>query len=82
MVASASDAIIAVDGRQRVVLFNRAAERMFGCAASEVTGQPLDRFIPTAFRERHREHIRAFGETTGGHSSHKGPKLTESGLSD
>jgi PAS domain S-box-containing protein len=65
VVASATDAIITLDSRQRVVLFNAAAESMFRCAAAEIIGKPLDRFIPTPVRERHRDHIRAFGETTG-----------------
>ncbi len=63
IIRSAMDAIITVDEAQRVTLFNTAAERMFGCRAEDVLGQCIDRFIPERFRERHREHIRAFGET-------------------
>ena len=63
IVASAMDAIITVDERQRIVLFNAAAERMFRCPAKDALGQSLDRFIPDRFRIAHREHIRAFGET-------------------
>jgi PAS domain S-box-containing protein len=63
ILASASDAIITIDTDQRITLFNTAAERMFGCPASEVMGQSLDRFIPVAFHQRHRDHIRAFTET-------------------
>ena len=57
------DAIISIDETQRVVLFNTAAERMFGCAAAEAFGQPLDRFIPAPLREAHRAHVLAFGAT-------------------
>ncbi len=63
IIRSAMDAIITVDEAQRVTLFNAAAERMFGCPAEDALGQPIDRFIPERLRERHREHIRAFGET-------------------
>jgi PAS domain S-box-containing protein len=49
IVSTAMDAIIAVDEDQRVVLFNEAAERMFGCRAADAMGQPLDRFIPQCF---------------------------------
>ena len=59
------DAIITVDEDQRIVLFNEAAERMFGCLAAEAMGQPLDRFIPERFRGAHTEHVRRFGETGG-----------------
>src|SRR5215813_4344677 len=65
IVSSAMDAIITVDEDQRVVLFNEAAERMFGCPAAEALGQPLDRFIPERFRGAHTELVRRFGETGG-----------------
>jgi PAS domain S-box-containing protein len=67
IVRSAMDAIITVDGDQRVVLFNTAAEKMFGCSASQANGAPLDRFIPERFRIAHRAHIERFvrtGETS------------------
>ena len=60
---SAMDAIITVDEDQRVVLFNRAAEQMFGCSTQEAVGQPLDRFLPTRFRDVHRHHIHTFGQS-------------------
>src|SRR5262245_28321914 len=63
IVSSAMDAIITVDDDQRIVLFNEAAERMFGCLAAEALGQPLNRFIPDRFRAAHAEHVRRFGET-------------------
>jgi PAS domain S-box-containing protein len=63
IIDSAMDAIISIDETQRVVLFNAAAERMFGCCAAEALGQPLDRFIPVRFRAAHRAHVRAFGST-------------------
>ena len=65
IVSSAMDAIITVDEDHRIVLFNEAAERMFGCPAAEALGQPLNRFIPERFRNAHTEHVRRFGETGG-----------------
>ena len=61
VIASAMDAIITVDADQRVVLFNAAAERMFGCKAEEAQGKDIGRFIPARFRDPHREHIENFG---------------------
>jgi PAS domain S-box-containing protein len=61
IIDSAMDAIISIDETQRVVLFNAAAERMFGCAAAEALGQPLDQFIPVRLRAAHCAHVHAFG---------------------
>jgi hypothetical protein len=61
VIGSAMDAIITVDENQRVVLFNAAAEKMLKCAAEDAMGQEVVRFIPTRYRETHREHIDRFG---------------------
>jgi PAS domain S-box-containing protein len=61
IVNSAMDGIITVDDRQKIVVFNMAAEKMFQCPAAEALGSPLDRFIPLEYREKHREHIHKFG---------------------
>jgi PAS domain S-box-containing protein len=63
IVTSAMDAIITVDEKQQIVLFNKAAEEIFRCSATEVVGKPIDRFVPESLRRIHREHIRAFGQT-------------------
>ncbi len=62
LINSALHAVISVDAEQRVVLFNPAAERMFGCAATEAFGSSLDRFIPMRFWDQHRDHIENFGQ--------------------
>src|SRR6266702_3928003 len=63
IIQSAMDTIVTVDDQQRIVLFNAAAEKMFGCLAADVVGQPIERFIPQRFRPQHAGHIRRFGET-------------------
>ena len=63
IVDSAMDAIITVDAAQNIVLFNRAAEQMFGVARDEAHGTPLERFIPARFRGAHRGHFEKFGQT-------------------
>ncbi len=78
IVDSAMDAIISVDEQQRITIFNPAAERMFGCPASDAFGAPLARFLPERFRTAHAEHLRAFGQnsvtrrTMGGFSPLRG----------
>jgi PAS domain S-box-containing protein len=57
------DGIISVDEQQRIVLFNPAAEKMFGYRPDDLLGEPLDRLIPKRFHSAHREHVRYFGET-------------------
>src|SRR5262245_12999833 len=63
IVLSAMDAIVMVDEAQRVVLFNPAAETMFGRTGAEVIGQTLDRLIPERFRAAHAEHMRRFADS-------------------
>ncbi len=62
VIDSALDAIVAADDGQRVVLFNAAAERLFGVPAREAIGESLDRFIPPRFRAAHRRHVAEFGD--------------------
>jgi two-component system sensor kinase len=63
IIHSAMDAIITIDEEQRIVLFNEAAEEIFGCPAGEAVGSALDRFIPERFRAVHRRHVEEFGRT-------------------
>ncbi len=59
----ADDAIISVDATQSIHLFNDGAEKIFGYAAEEVLGQPLDILLPSRFVEAHREHIHGFAQS-------------------
>jgi PAS domain S-box-containing protein len=61
-VLAAGDAIIAADTDGSIVLWNPAAERMFGYTESE----SLDLIIPERFRQRHWKGYRQVMET--GHS--------------
>jgi PAS domain S-box-containing protein len=60
IVSIASDAIVAVDERQRIIIFNDGAEGIFGYTKREMLGASLDRLIPERFREVHRAHIEQF----------------------
>lgn len=57
------DAIITVDESQRIVLFNKAAERIFGVEAKDAVGASLDRFIPERFRRTHSGDMEAFAKS-------------------
>ncbi len=62
IVESAIDAIITIDADQRVLLFNSAAEKMFGCSADDAIGGTIERFIPERFRAAHGKYIRGFDD--------------------
>lgn len=57
---SAMDPIIALDEARRIVLFNPAAEKVFGHRKEAVLGRSLDMLIPERFRDAHRVHVDAF----------------------
>ena len=47
------DAIMAMDARRRIVLFNKSAGRIFGYSTDEVMGQSLDLLLPGQLLEEH-----------------------------
>ena len=60
VVDAADDAIISIDQRQCVVLFNRGAERIFGWQARDVIGKQLDVLLPKEHAGAHRRHVEEF----------------------
>ncbi len=56
----APEAIISLDADQRIRLFNSGAERIFGHAASDVIGKPVEILIPPRYRNVHRNHVMLF----------------------
>jgi PAS domain S-box-containing protein len=48
-----TDAFVCSDAHSRIILWNRAAEAMFGWSAEEAIGRPLDMIIPDRHREGH-----------------------------
>ncbi|HZJ43790.1 MAG TPA: sigma 54-interacting transcriptional regulator [Pyrinomonadaceae bacterium] len=68
IIGSAMDGIITINEHHEIVLFNAAAEKMFGCSADGAIGQTFERFIPELFRQAHQDHVCLSSETnvTGG----------------
>lgn len=48
-----SDAVITIDASHTITFFNRGAADIFGWAAEEVVGRPLDILLPERFRAIH-----------------------------
>ena len=57
------DAIITVDEQHRIVIYNGAAEQIFGYSRQQILGQSLERLVPDHFRASHVGHIERFGRT-------------------
>lgn len=63
----APNAIIVLDDEQRIILFNAAAERMFGYTTGEALGKPHDILIPDRFISPHRKYVIDFGNSEISH---------------
>lgn len=79
ILGSAMDAIVTVNAEQRVVIFNGAAERMFGLPAESAIGSHLNRFVPARHRAAHESYVKQFGTTGVTHRS-MGKKIELAGL--
>ena len=53
LVQVAGDAVIAANADGKIILWNPAAERIFGYTGGEALGQSLDLIIPERLRDRH-----------------------------
>jgi two-component system sensor kinase FixL len=59
---TATDAILSIDENQKIVLFNNAAQRIFGYSRAEVLGEDLGILIPPQYDDHYR-FVRRFLET-------------------
>ena len=60
---STSEAIVGADlEAERIVLWNPAAERLFGYSAADALGLPLEVLVPEELRDRHLAGIRRYRE--------------------
>jgi len=78
-IESVMDAIIAVDEKQNIILFNPSAERMFGLKAENVIGEHLSMLLPERFRGTHHSYVHQFKKSEVG-SRPMGPQLGIVGL--
>jgi len=60
IVEQAEDAIISINETQKIILFNSAAERVFGYSCDEILGEHVNRLIPKRYHEIHLEVVEHF----------------------
>ncbi len=60
---TAVDAIVVINSRGEILVFNPAAERMFGYPVSEVMGRKVNTLMPAPHREAHDGYLRRYEET-------------------
>ncbi len=58
---SAMDAIVSTDNNHDIIVFNPAAEKMFGYAARDILGCPLAKLLPKRSQAAHGRQMDAFG---------------------
>ncbi len=63
IINTAMDAVITLDKNQRIIIFNAAAEKIFGCKAAEAIGGKVERFISKGAREVHEKNIQNFAKS-------------------
>jgi PAS domain S-box-containing protein len=76
---SVMDAIVAIDESQAIILFNPAAESMFGVKAADILGERMERLVPLHARGVHARHLDVFMRS-GGASRPMAPDIDITGL--
>ena len=64
LIDATQDAVICIDHQARIVMFNRAAERIFGYSGAEVAGEKVNMLMPEPYRSEHDGYIARY-ENTG-----------------
>lgn len=63
VIATAVDGIVVIDAKGRALLFNQAAERLFGYPAEEVLGHNISMLMPEPWRAQHDRYLDNYLET-------------------
>ena len=62
-IENAQDAIISIDEKGRVSVWNKAAAKIFGYSRYEIIGQPITIIIPERYQRQHQEGLQKFVRT-------------------
>ncbi|MGR3176492.1 MAG: PAS domain-containing hybrid sensor histidine kinase/response regulator [Candidatus Anammoxibacter sp.] len=63
MLEVSEDAIVSLNESQKIIMFNKSAERVFGYTASEIIGKPIETLIPDRYRANHKPQVQGFGKS-------------------
>jgi two-component system, LuxR family, sensor kinase FixL len=63
LIDTTQDAVIAIDSDAQIVLFNGAAERIFGYGAAEVVGKKVNMLMAEPHQKEHDRHIARYKRT-------------------
>ena len=63
LIESTQDALVSIDRQGRIVMFNPAAERMFGYSKPEIAGQKVNRLMAEPYAWEHDEYIERYRKT-------------------
>ena len=69
IIDASKDAMITIDRQGLIILFNPAAEEMFGYYKEKMLNQPLDCLLPEEFRLIHRQYIENYFSTGEPHNA-------------
>ena len=64
IVQAAPSAIISADREQHIIMFNKAAENMFGYSADEILNQDVNLLLPMRFHHSHPKYVDEFTNKT------------------
>jgi PAS domain S-box-containing protein len=62
IIANVHDAVVSVDESGRIIIFNKAAQTIFGYNDTEMLGEPLTRLIPQRYVAEHAAHMQRFAQ--------------------
>ena len=68
LIATTQDAVVSIDRQGRIVLFNPAAERIFGYTRNEIVGKKVNLLMGEPYATEHDEYIARYERTGEAHA--------------
>ncbi|MGZ8533465.1 MAG: PAS domain S-box protein, partial [Candidatus Binatia bacterium] len=68
LIDTTQDAVVSIDRQARIVLFNPAAQRIFGYRPEEVVGQKVNMLMPEPYTSEHDSYLERYERTGEAHA--------------